>query len=275
LAASQYSIAPPVGAPGALFRFCHNTAVFQLNSKFLDLRVSLGYRWSARGLIKRKDPMIRRFKILMLAFSAVLAMAVASVPAASAQTAVGTSDGPVTGKGTQTGTELANSLTFTIFGSSFQYTCPGSTYTGHKIDSTPHQLIPSGSTKATLTANWVNCTDGTHPLIVSMNGCDFVVRNGVTTGGVVGTYGGLVDVVCPAGKVIEITGGTCKVTIPAQMGLTGLHVTATGTDWVLAGSAEGGTMTVCGFNTKGTTHADVTIKSYNSAGAETAVTISE
>jgi hypothetical protein len=54
---------------------------------------------------------------------------------------------------------------------------------------------------------------------VRFNGCDYVFHAGTSTD--TGTSAGAADIVCPAGKVIEVevAGGLCTVTIWAQTGL--------------------------------------------------------
>jgi hypothetical protein len=189
------------------------------------------------------------------------------VPSASAQFAKGTSAGPTTLKGTEAGTN-----SFTAFGTEMK--CPGSTYTGHKAGATPHVFLPSGATEATLTAHLVNCTFPYHT-----NGCDTLVRDGTTTGGLPGTYGGVADLVCPAGVAGAVITGAfgCNTTIPPQNGLTGLHQINTAKDWDLAGTVNGvRAINSCLGETKtAQLHINVTIKAYNSLGEEVSGTISE
>jgi hypothetical protein len=54
---------------------------------------------------------------------------------------------------------------------------------------------------------------------VIMNGCNYLFHL-TTLVPASTTYQAHVDVVCPAGKVIEINAGTCKITIGGQNGLT-------------------------------------------------------
>jgi hypothetical protein len=125
--------------------------------------------------------MIRNLKVLGLALVAVLAMSALAASAASAQ------QGKLTING---GTEVTLDATenglnaFTAFGAEVE--CPGSTITGHKINTTPHTLIPANATEITLTPNFVNCvardSTGTHKATVTMTSCDFHAKVGVTTG---------------------------------------------------------------------------------------------
>jgi hypothetical protein len=181
--------------------------------------------------------MIRNLKVLGLALVAMFAMAAVLASVASAQTKGDlTSDGRFTLKGKEAGTETENRLT--AFGKFVQ--CPGSTYTGHKVEVTPHVPLTSGDTTATVTPHYKqeNCrgTLSTRAT-VHMNGCDYVVHLGETTGGVNGTYGVTFDVVCPVGKEITETVWTsgqtthpetnrlCIIHVPGQNGLAGAHAT--------------------------------------------------
>ncbi|HET8863138.1 MAG TPA: hypothetical protein VFM94_07800, partial [Solirubrobacterales bacterium] len=139
-------------------------------------------------------------------------------------------DGPVTLSATETGASEANG--FTMFGESIR--CPGSTYTGHKYNVTPHEAIPSGATVATITPAYKqtsnNCkhTPENLPATIDLNGCDYVVNIGAETSE--HKYAATTDVVCPEGQSIKLTvfSGTghsfklCTYTIKAQTGLTGL-----------------------------------------------------
>jgi hypothetical protein len=213
--------------------------------------------------------MICHLKVFTLAWSAALAIGVIAVPIASGQVAMGTSPEPATLVGMESG-EGKN--TFTGFGMSIE--CPGSTYTGHKATATPHQFIPNGATEVTFTAHFVNCTSPVHT-----NGCDIRVRDGTTTSGVAGTYGGVADLVCPAGKSGVVTGAFgCNISFPSQNGLSGLHLTATEGTWDLGGTFSGITATNACFGHTSTAQLHVnggTIKAYNALGEEISGTISD
>jgi hypothetical protein len=182
--------------------------------------------------------MIRNLKVLGLALVAVFAMSALAASAASAQGVQGeftTSNGTAqTLIGTETGVAGSNALT--SFGAKIE--CPGSTYTAHKFNVTPHVAIPNKETTATITPHYKNCVafnPASHPITVTMNGCDYVLHIGVTTGGVAGTYGATVDIVCPPNKVIEVhvynnaahTELLCTIKVKGQNGLAGAHVTNT------------------------------------------------
>jgi hypothetical protein len=136
--------------------------------------------------------MIRNLKVLGLALAAVLAFGALSASAASAQT-----PGKLTvaggGSATLDVTETVGGLNaFTSFGGNTK--CPGSTMKGHKITTTPHELVPNLATEVTLTPNFINCitTDSggaEHKTTVTMTTCDFHAKIGETTGGVEHTYG--------------------------------------------------------------------------------------
>jgi hypothetical protein len=148
--------------------------------------------------------MIRNLKALGLACAATLCIGAAAASAASAQ-GVLTSDGPVTLTGERTGGLFANAQT----SAAANITCPGSTYTGHKYDETPHELIESGESTITITPTYVNCEAHTFfnlitlPMTVTMNGCDYVLHIGEETGEA-GTYGVTADVECPDGQHVDI-----------------------------------------------------------------------
>jgi hypothetical protein len=113
-----------------------------------------------------------------------------------------------------------------------------------------------------------------------MNGCDYVVHIGQTTGGVANTYGGTTDVVCPPNKVIEVhvyntTDHTkevlCTLKVTPRTGIIGGHVTNTPAsgDLDIFGTLTGtvihreGLCLLDGKGTKDETaqlHGDVTIK---------------
>jgi hypothetical protein len=200
-----------------------------------------------------------------------LVLGVAEAPTALGQAAMGTSPEPVTLVG---GAKEGGLNAFTAFGSEIK--CPGTVITGHKANSTPHQLIPSGATQATITPHFQGCSSGGTPRTVKMNGCDGIVRNGVTTGGVAGTYGGEADIVCPIGSQIEITGGACTVKFPPQTGLTGLHLTNKGTSFTLAGTSTGLTAS-CSFlhTTSAVAHLTGGGEAINAEGEPVEATISD
>jgi len=244
--------------------------------------------------------MTRNLKILGLALVAVFAMSAMVASAASAQGKL-TSDGPVTLKATETGAITANAQT------AFTHTtvCPGSTITGHKYNVTPHGLIASGETTATLTPHYnqsaCQIVDLGVPMTITMNGCDFVLHVGATVGT---KYEVSTDIVCPVGKVIEqeVYSSSsealklCTITVKAQAGIKG----AAGAPVLAQNTAAGGgtqddldiTGTFKGIHAerhglcKGegghpdTTntaelHIDTTVKGYNNLGVETGVTISD
>jgi len=243
--------------------------------------------------------MIRNLKALGLAMVAVFALSAVAASTASAQQGTITSDGPFTLTGTETGVAGSNALT--AFG--LKVECPGSTYTGHKYNITPHERIPSGATTFTLTPHYNDephgclVTPGNFRLTVDKNGCDFVGHLGETTGGVAGTYGTTVDIVCPAGQEITLTLATnttdltnnklmCIQHIPPQVGLTGPHLKQTeGGHLGLVGTVTNIKMTETASAThpilcpkKETLtaefHADITVKGDNAAGEPTALTLS-
>jgi hypothetical protein len=244
--------------------------------------------------------MIDNFKLLGLALAIVLTLSVAITSMASGQTGKLTSDGASTLIGEETGVEQNG---FTLFGLR-RTLCPGSVYTGHKYNVTPHTLIPSGETTVTLTSHPAM---GNHGCLVpgfsfreriDLNGCDYVLHLGSTTGGVAGTYGITFDIVCPAGQSIALTDATnttsytenkffCVLHILPQTGLPGGHATDTGNGHIdLSGSITG----IKAVQTASASHPvlcpvketnaavfdfDLTLKGRNSSGGATPISVSE
>jgi hypothetical protein len=177
--------------------------------------------------------MIFDLKALSFAAAAVFAMALVMASSATAQQGFLTSDGPVTLEGVELGVPGSN--TFTAFG--LTVSCPGSGGTGHKIEATPHELIPNGATTITITPEIVNCVIAGlgWPLTTDFNGCDYVTHIGETTGGE-HTYGGSLDIDCPSGQQILWTMWTagqshasapfCVFHVPeaGNQGLAGPHI---------------------------------------------------
>jgi hypothetical protein len=252
--------------------------------------------------------MIRNLKALGLAVFAVCAMGAIAASAASAQNALITSTGPVTLTGTETGNQANRLESFGAF-----VECPGSTYTGHEVGSLING-VPSGATTATITPHYKQTTAAGAPncvgslgtsATVDVNGCDYVIHSGETTesspppAGTAATYGATFDVVCPGGQSIKVTvwlsesahtsepaSPKCILTIPAQTGLKGGHLTETSlTDGhiELTGTVTGITVEqtrnsiLCpsGTETKeGKFKLDVTVSGDNSIGSPTAVSLS-
>lgn len=229
--------------------------------------------------------MIRNLKTLGVALVAIFAMSAVVASAASAVTEGQlTSDGPVTLLGTETGEPQDNSLTF----NGKVLTCPGTTYTGHKYNVTPHELIPNGAKTVTITPHYRNCvSSGPIPVTVDMNGCDYVFHLGEKISE--HTYGITADIVCNGGGQITITAFSssshalkvCTQKVKTATGLTGLHVkhtTSPADDIDLTGTLEVDVEQsgVCGaLSGKGVLHVDVTVKGLNSEGLNTPVTVTD
>jgi hypothetical protein len=254
--------------------------------------------------------MIRNLKTLGLTLVAAFALSAMAASVASAQTAGHiTTPGPVTLNIAETGVGTANALT--SFGGTV--TCPGSSYTGHKVlthvettAGAKHGFITSGATTATITPHYKdgplgNCRSnpGNFPTTVLTNGCDYVLHSGVTTGGVEGTYGVTADVVCPANAKIEIqafssTSGVLRVCLtkvgdedalgnPLNQGLTGPHLTnqAGGHVGILGTfhsiHVERSGLCAGGVTTtkEGEFHIDATISAKDEEGAPASISISD
>ena len=234
--------------------------------------------------------MTRKLKVLGLALVAVFAMSAMAASAASAQQGYLTADGPVTLDGVEVGEPNENALT------AFEGTvrCPGSTYAGHEVNSTPHELIPNGATSVTLTPTYkepcVSSKGGSEfSTTVEMTSCDYVLNLGETTGGE-GTYGVTADVECSVpGDQIHVTqfaGAShgfrvCSITVPQQTGLSGGHVTDEGNGHLLVSGTFTGIKAVesglCGAKetSEGAFHIRATVSGTDAEGNATAVSISE
>ena len=203
--------------------------------------------------------MIRNLKALGLALTALFALSAVAASTASAQTPIQgelTADGPVTLTAEETGGAGANALT--AFGATVE--CSGSIYTGHKWETTPHELLPKWSTTATLTPHYKEVNGAGKPncvakpingtATVDMNGCDYVIHLGLKINNE-NTYGVTFDIECPDGKEITVTifhstnpthTGTpyCTIHVPEQTGLKGAHAKNTPEGHVgITGTIEG------------------------------------
>lgn len=241
--------------------------------------------------------MIRNLKVLGFALAALFVLSAAIPAAASAQTQGKlTSDGPVTLTVTELGT---GENIFKAFGGTIEF--PGSTYTGHKYNVTPHTFIPSGETIITLTPDYKQSScvftfvGIKHPCTITMNGCDYVLHLGSTNG--VDAFAVTTDIVCPVGQKIDTDAypvGTlpsehatkaqfCTTTIPAQTGLSGLTLTTdtVNDDFNIKGTLEKITVSKslagCGASEEksGKLQTNVTVKGKNEAGGNTGITVTD
>jgi hypothetical protein len=224
--------------------------------------------------------MIRNLKTLGLALVAILAMSAFAASTASAGVTTGkiTSDGDFTITGEKTGVGDANALT--AYGSSV--TCNVSTYSGHRTltehetsTGVKHGFLLSGATEVTVTPHYTECTKH-----VIMNGCDYVIRDATTTGGVNGTYGVTADLECPTGKTVTVDDTSifnCDSHFGTQTGLIGAPLTDTGNGHLdLTGTIEGikATNNCFGETTTAKLDIDATIKAHNTALGSTNISLS-
>jgi hypothetical protein len=263
-----------------------------------------------KDINERNNIMVRNLKVLGIALVAIFAMSTMVASAALAQGKLTTEGGvAVTLTGSETGVQT-NRLT--MFG--IPFACEGSTYTGKKTLITAeteagktHELLPNLSTTATITPNYnqpkcaLTVGGSNFPATVTMNGCDYNIQIGATTGEQTETkttFGLTTDIVCPKEKDIQIElwefGDTkhevaswCMFTIKPQTGLKGAHVSSTRKatpkdDLDLDGKVEG--ITVSRSGTKpllcptseekaASLDLDVTVKGENSAGEEKGITV--
>jgi len=165
--------------------------------------------------------MIRNLKVLGLCLVAVFAMS--SMVASAASAGELTSDGKVKLSATENPAVLT-----AIAGQKVE--CHA-VYTIGKVDVTPHpEFMTLPASTFTISPDYSNCVsvigELKAPSTVTMNGCDFVLHIGTLSGG---SYGGTADIVCEAGKEIEVhayssaahSSTVCTYKIPAQTGLTG------------------------------------------------------
>jgi hypothetical protein len=141
--------------------------------------------------------MTRKFKTLGVALFAVLAMAAVSTSAASAANYTASSY-PTTGTATSNSANqsFAFEAGFVSCAAHFQGT------------------LKASSWNLTVIPVYTGCSAfGFLNATVNMNGCSYSFRSPAGSGD---EYSAFVDIVCPAGKVIEITAATCKLTIGNQ-----------------------------------------------------------
>ena len=163
--------------------------------------------------------MIRNAKVLGVALAAVFALSAVAASAASAQQAYVTSDGPVLLKGKETG---AKTNRLTAFGTFVE--CPGSTYVGGKLNTTPEEPLShelnGAETTATIVPTYTNCVSTALKLksTVDMEGCDYVFHLQETNG--TDSYAVTATVNCPTGNHIKVTVPVtgCVITITEKEG---------------------------------------------------------
>lgn len=232
--------------------------------------------------------MLRKLKVFGAALITVFWATGMFVSVASAQGKI-TSDGPVKLFLTQTGEEGSNRLS--AFGSTIE--CSSVTHTGYKLNVTPHGLIPSGSTAATMTPHYSGCTAntslGVKPATANWTSCDFVYTIGAAT---LGGWGLTTHVKCstPGDKVhIEVyndiahTELICSLTIGEQS-ISGAHIFNTANGHLgIVGTFTELTATrskLCTLNGKGTSttsatlSSDYTVEGKNAVGEKTNISIS-
>lgn len=245
--------------------------------------------------------MIRNLTALGLGVMAALALTALTTPVAAAQQGKLTANEPVT----LTGGEVPGAGAFVNAqtGPFAKITCAGSIGTGHKYDTTPHELVPPGATTFTMTPHIsTKCLAhipllGTRPATVTVNGCDFVGHIGETTGlqpeeGA--TFGVSSSLVCPKEKVVEThiykTGqphtpenSICTTTVPAQGPFSsGAHLTSTPDGSIeITGTFTGihteNTGSICGTGTVSNSqlHFETEIEGVNAEGFPTAISVSD
>lgn len=230
--------------------------------------------------------MFRSLRTLGLSLIAVVACSALAISDASAQQGVLTSDGPVTLDLTGTAGEVSEGIT--TFGERIE--CPGTTYTGHKYNVTPHESIPTGTSTITVTPQFAKCSFSMAPYAMTlvMNGCDYVFHIGGTVS--TGTYSLLADIACGAGKAIEVgifSGQAenitlCRWLVHSQSGLSGLTITTSegAGDLGIVGAMKGIHVEALGAfcsetSTAGEFHMDLTVKGKAVNGAPTAIAISD
>lgn len=233
--------------------------------------------------------MIRYLSVLGFVLVAVFAASVMAASADSDEQGMITADGPVTLDMFETG--VGQNAT-TMFGEKIE--CPGTIYTGHQYNVTPHQPIPPGATTITVTPHYnnANCTafPGPRKATITMNGCDFVFHIGNTVAA--DRYALSTDIVCPVGQQIEKhvylapndeQMSFCTYTIKPQAGLPGARITTTtngANDFDIIGAFQNIHVEKHGLCGAGTTNAgqwdvDLTVKGTDPVGGPTGVTVND
>jgi hypothetical protein len=238
--------------------------------------------------------MIRNLKALGLALAAVFALSAVAATAASAQVGTITSTGNVT----LTATENAGQLNgFTTFGADLQ--CPGSTYTFHKLNETPHKFIPNDVSQLTVTPHYKQpCViqSGGFPATIHMNGCDYALTLGTTTA-IANQYNVTFHVVCQGTNQITLTIFTnatkhaenkpfCKHHIGTQSNLVGatakdnlngtiqINGTVKGITEQKTNGGEDPLLCAASQTTQAEMHINITASGKNEAGSATGVSLS-
>jgi hypothetical protein len=154
--------------------------------------------------------MSHKFKGVTLAFVAILAMSAFVASAAQAITFSSSSyPQTVTAAGSGIGEK------FETEGGSIE--CEESKY---------HGVLSEPSSSLEMSPTYTGCTAffGFASAFIHTNGCRFR-WSGWEHDSATATYTARLSIVCPAGKVIEVTAGTCLVHIPAQSNLSILDLT--------------------------------------------------
>ena len=98
-----------------------------------------------------------------------------------------------------------------------------------------HGVLAAASEELTLSPGYGPCSLGAKEVDVHLNGCDYLLHAGNTSGE--HSVAGTMDIVCPAGKMIdfEVTSlPVCHLTVPPQTGLSAV----TYTNWTGAGDVK-------------------------------------
>lgn len=190
----------------------------------------------------------------------------------------------------------ASSNATTMFGVKLE--CANFIATGHAYDQTPHKSISSGATTITLIPHYGTCTwPGGFPTTRDVNGCDYVLHIGKTSGEKQGTYEVTTNIVCPPGQETMFTmflNATkhmenkpfCKLDVQAPLGLKGLHATETENGHfaitgtlkgihVASTNIEGGTCPTSATTANAEFDFDLTVRGLNGAGQATTIALSD
>jgi hypothetical protein len=149
--------------------------------------------------------MIRKFVPVMVAAVALLA-AFAATASASTFTA---EKYPATIEGTQLGEHIFQVET------GLRVNCKTATFHGTLAEASSTISI-SPTYKECVAFGFINAT-------INFHGCTYLFHAGELVEA--DRYSGTVDIVCPAGKTIEIWSGTCETRIPPQTGLSSNDIT--------------------------------------------------
>jgi len=200
--------------------------------------------------------MTRKLKVFGLVLVAICSMSamIASAAQAVPQFTAGTYPATVTGSG---GEKAGEKFTLGAADDNVSVECNTSEY---------HGVLAEASSTLEVTPHYTNCKAfGFLNATVTVEGCKYVFHATEKSGT---SYKAHVDVVCPAGKSIKISAGTCTTEVKGQTGLTTAKGTNSGTNVLVKPEVSGVayTVTADGFGCPLTGTGNKTGATYTSSG---------